>query len=114
MGMNNLLLFSRHWSFPLRFHLLYEHSNIYSFVCQADSQIPIKFFLATNTYYADTVDAASGWVLDELEAGKEAPPASPLESITPDPGGFVNILVLDMDAYAEKNHINSHRCFRIR
>ncbi|MCM1045659.1 MAG: type II toxin-antitoxin system HicB family antitoxin [Candidatus Gastranaerophilales bacterium] len=48
------------------------------------------------------MDAASGWVLDELEDGKSAPEASPLESITPDPGGFVSILVLDMDAYAEK------------
>ncbi len=47
-------------------------------------------------------DAASGWVLDELEDGKAAPKASPLESIIPDPGGFVSILVLDMDAYAEK------------
>lgn len=47
-------------------------------------------------------DAASGWVLDELEDGKTIPPASPLESITPDPGGFVSILVLDMDSYAEK------------
>ena len=47
-------------------------------------------------------DAASGWVLDELEDGKAAPPASPIESITPDPGGFVSMLVLDMDAYAEK------------
>lgn len=47
-------------------------------------------------------DAASGWVLDELEDGKPAPAASPLESITPDPGGFVSMLVLDMDAYAEK------------
>lgn len=47
-------------------------------------------------------DAASGWVLDELEDGKPAPKASPLESIIPDPGGFVSILVLDMDAYAEK------------
>lgn len=47
-------------------------------------------------------DAASGWVLDELEDGKTVPPASPLESITPDPGGFVNMLVLDMDSYAEK------------
>lgn len=47
-------------------------------------------------------DAASGWVLDELEDGKTAPKASPLESIVPDPGGFVSILVLDMDAYAEK------------
>lgn len=47
-------------------------------------------------------DAASGWVLDELEDGKNAPPASPLESIVPESGGFVNMLVLDMDAYAEK------------
>lgn len=48
------------------------------------------------------MDAASGWVLDELEDGKPAPPASPLESITPEPGGFVSMLVLDMDSYAEK------------
>lgn len=47
-------------------------------------------------------DAASGWVLDELEEGKPAPEASPIESIIPAPGGFVSILVLDMDAYAEK------------
>lgn len=47
-------------------------------------------------------DAASGWILDELEDGKSAPEASPIESITPDPGGFVSILVLDMDSYAEK------------
>ena len=47
-------------------------------------------------------DAASGWVLDKLEDGKTAPPASPLESLTPEPGGFISILVLDMDSYAEK------------
>jgi len=47
-------------------------------------------------------DAASGWVLDELEDGKPAPKASPIEAINPDDGGFVSILVLDMDAYAEK------------
>lgn len=47
-------------------------------------------------------DAASGWVLDELEDGKAVPEASPLERIIPDPGGFVNMLVLDMDAYVEK------------
>lgn len=47
-------------------------------------------------------DAASGWVLDELEDGKPAPSASPLQNIVPDEGGFVNLLVLDMDAYAEK------------
>lgn len=47
-------------------------------------------------------DAASGWVLDELEDGKAAPETSPLDRIIPDPGGFLNVLVLDMDAYAEK------------
>lgn len=47
-------------------------------------------------------DAACGWVLDELEDGKPAPSASLLESIVPESGGFVNMLVLDMDAYAEK------------
>lgn len=47
-------------------------------------------------------DAASGWVLDELEDGKPAPSASALDSLVPDAGGFVSMLVLDMDAYAEK------------
>lgn len=47
-------------------------------------------------------DAASGWVLDELEEGNSVPQASPVEKITPDAGGFVSVLVLDMDAYAEK------------
>ena len=48
------------------------------------------------------VDAASGWVLDELEDGKPIPKASPIEAIHPEAGGFVSILALDMDAYAEK------------
>lgn len=47
-------------------------------------------------------DAASGWVLDELEDGNLAPAASPMESVSIAPGEFVNLLVLDMDAYAEK------------
>ena len=47
-------------------------------------------------------DAASGWVLTELEDGKPAPVASPIKKIKPDAGGFVSMLVLDMDAYAEK------------
>ena len=47
-------------------------------------------------------DAASGWVLDELEDGNSLPLASRLSSIVPDAGGFVNMLVLDMDSYAEK------------
>ena len=47
-------------------------------------------------------DAASGWVLTELEDGKSAPAASPITSIQPESGGFASMLVLDMKAYAEK------------
>lgn len=47
-------------------------------------------------------DAASGWVLDEPEGGKSAPSASCASEIVPDAGGFVRLLVLDMEAYAEK------------
>ena len=47
-------------------------------------------------------DAASGWVLTELEDGKPIPKASPIETIKPEAGGFVSLLMLDMDAYAEK------------
>ena len=48
------------------------------------------------------VDAASGWVLTELEDGKPAPKASPVDSIHPEAGGFISVLVLDMDTYTEK------------
>lgn len=47
-------------------------------------------------------DAASGWVLDELEDGRAAPAATPLSAVKPDDGGFVSMIVLDMDAYADK------------
>lgn len=48
-------------------------------------------------------DAASGWVLGELEDGRPAPAASPIQQIHPDEeSGFVSLLTLDMDAYAEK------------
>ena len=47
-------------------------------------------------------DAASGWVLTELEDGRPVPKTSPIEKIHPEPGGFVSVLVLDMDVYAEK------------
>lgn len=48
-------------------------------------------------------DAASGWVLDELEDGNVAPTASSPEAVKVNPGEFVNLLVLDMDVYAEKH-----------
>jgi predicted RNase H-like HicB family nuclease len=47
-------------------------------------------------------DAASGWVLTELEDGKPVPAASDIGEIHPDEGGFVSMLVLDMDTYTEK------------
>lgn len=47
-------------------------------------------------------DAAAGWILSELEDGQEIPPASPINAIHPDADGFVSLLSLDMDAYAEK------------
>ena len=55
-------------------------------------------------------DAASGWVLDELEDGKTAPKASPVSSIKPENGcDFVSPIVLDLDAYAEKYGNNAIR-----
>jgi predicted RNase H-like HicB family nuclease len=47
-------------------------------------------------------DAASGWVLDELEEGRPVPAASAMGDVHPEEGGFVSLLSLDMDAYAEK------------
>lgn len=47
-------------------------------------------------------DAASGWILDELEDGKPVPKPSELSEITPDKDGIVNLLVLDIDDYAAK------------
>lgn len=50
-------------------------------------------------------DAASGWVLDELEEGRKAPAASAVENVKADDyaGGFVSVVMLDVDAYAEKH-----------
>lgn len=47
-------------------------------------------------------DAASGWVLTELEEGKSAPPASSYEAVNAEPGQIVSLVALDMDAYAAK------------
>ena len=47
-------------------------------------------------------DAASGWVLTELEEGRKAPKASGFEEVHAEPGQFVNMIALDMDSYAAK------------
>lgn len=52
---------------------------------------------------AMAVDAASGWVLDELEDGEKAPKSSKPSDIKQlSPEQFVSLVSLDMDAYAEK------------
>jgi len=48
------------------------------------------------------IDAASGWILGELEDGQPVPMPSPLHEIKPEEGGFVSLLVLDIDDYAKK------------
>lgn len=50
------------------------------------------------------IDAASGWVLDELEDGNAIPIASDITTIKAEDydNGFVSMIILDMDAYAEK------------
>ncbi|MCI6782263.1 type II toxin-antitoxin system HicB family antitoxin [Thermoguttaceae bacterium LCP21S3_D4] len=47
-------------------------------------------------------DAASGWVLDELENGNTLPNASDYNAISHTPDSFISLLTLDMDAYTEK------------
>ncbi len=47
-------------------------------------------------------DAASGWVLEELERGQKAPTPRKMDSLHPEAGSFVSLLRLDMDAYTEK------------
>ncbi|MEA5004712.1 MAG: type II toxin-antitoxin system HicB family antitoxin [Christensenella sp.] len=49
-------------------------------------------------------DAASGWILGELEDGNDVPEASNLKDITVDEdGGFKQYLVLDIADYARKH-----------
>ena len=47
-------------------------------------------------------DAAAGWVLGELEDGNSVPSPSDPATLKPTDDGIVNLLVLDMDSYAEK------------
>ena len=47
-------------------------------------------------------DAASGWILGELEDGNTIPSPTPHDQIAVDEGSFVNLLVIDIDAYTEK------------
>lgn len=50
------------------------------------------------------VDAASGWILTELEDGKLPPKSSNIQTIQANeyPNGFTSMLFLNMDSYIEK------------
>ncbi|MBM6947878.1 type II toxin-antitoxin system HicB family antitoxin [Mordavella massiliensis] len=47
-------------------------------------------------------DAAGGWVLTELEEGKDIPPAGVPDTIHLTGGQFVSLVAVDMDSYAAK------------
>jgi predicted RNase H-like HicB family nuclease len=47
-------------------------------------------------------NAAGGWILTELEEGRSYPKASEQTDIIIPEGSFAGLLVLDIDAYAEK------------
>ena len=47
-------------------------------------------------------DVANGWILLELEDGNQLPLPSPISSITITGDSFVNMIVLDVETYAEK------------
>ena len=56
------------------------------------------------------IDAASGWILTEIEEGNAVPKASePRKIKLPDDKSFINMLILDIDSYSEKY---SSKCVR--
>lgn len=82
---------------------LYPNDNGYTAI------VPdLKGCVTEGKDYADAIsmaiDAASLWVLDELEEGRKPPKASnPLEVKADEyEGGIVSVVMLDMDAYSEK------------
>lgn len=48
------------------------------------------------------VDAASGWILGELEDGNNVPSPSNYNDVEHSEDSFVSLLVLDIDQYAER------------
>ena len=56
------------------------------------------------------IEAASGWILTEIEEGNTVPKASePRKIKLLDDKSFINMLILDMDSYSEKY---SSKCIR--
>ena len=55
------------------------------------------------------IDAASGWILGELEDGEQIPRASDYSEIAVESGCMLNMLLLDIDAYEEKYGVKAVR-----
>ena len=56
------------------------------------------------------IDAASGWILTEMEEGNAIPKASdPAKIKLTDDKSFITMLILDMDSYSEKYSSKSIR-----
>lgn len=56
------------------------------------------------------VDAASGWLLSELESNKDIPNPSNIKSIKlEDSASFVNLILIDLDSYSMKFSTRSVR-----
>ena len=51
------------------------------------------------------IDAASGWLLDEVENNRPIPEASDIKNIIPNEyeNGFVSIISVDLDEYSKKH-----------
>ncbi|NTW04545.1 MAG: HicB family protein [Peptococcaceae bacterium] len=51
------------------------------------------------------VEAASGWLLDEIENDKQIPKASDIKNVNPDEheNGFVSLISIDLDEYSRKH-----------
>lgn len=48
------------------------------------------------------IDAASGWILGELEDGEPIPSASEYHNVNIEENEMLNFILLDLNAYAEK------------
>ena len=55
------------------------------------------------------MDAACGWILGELEDGEQIPKASEYKNVIVEEGAMVNMLLLDIDSYAEQYGENAVR-----
>lgn len=87
-------------SYPI---CLYPNDNGYTVIIPDLKGVVTEGKDLSDAIYMAT-DAASLWVLDELEEGRKPPKASDPAKIKADEyeNGIVSVVMLDMDAYAEK------------